>query len=205
MPIRALGCRKTETHTRAHTHSRSCNKWRPDCVWCWWWWCKRPGMLVSMADKLCWINVVCLCVCLCVCRVQMLSTCHELLNSTLLAANHKQECRAEPMCFYGSLSSSVIVHGTRRQITRFRKGLIWIWFVLFLHTEFQEGGTGRDISPEELTDQCWEAPFLKLHPGGKFLLIILWFSKTKWAEHRSGVSRGRASICPLHVMPRFGC
>lgn len=52
-----------------HTHSRSpsCNKWRPDCVW-WWRWCKRTGMLVAMADELCWINVVCAPLCVCVCE-----------------------------------------------------------------------------------------------------------------------------------------
>lgn len=73
----------SQRHVHAHTHSPSCNKWGPDCVW-WWWWCKRPGMLVSMVDELCWVNVGCVCACWCVCvsrGVKPWSTCHELLSS----------------------------------------------------------------------------------------------------------------------------
>lgn len=66
MGVHDLRCTKTYSETCTHSHtlcSPSCNKWGPDCVWWWWWWCKRPGMLVSMDDKLCWVNVECVLVC----------------------------------------------------------------------------------------------------------------------------------------------
>lgn len=97
MGVHDLRCTKTYSETCTHSHtlcSPSCNKWGPDCVW-WWWWCKRPGMLVSMDDKLCWVNVECVLVCdyvasLWVCvwvcgsrGVKLWSTCSELLNSPI--------------------------------------------------------------------------------------------------------------------------